>query len=60
MFIIKPLLFILFLAAIGFIVFMCSLDWKKIGRICLLVIAAGGIINLVLFIINAVFVLFLH
>ena len=60
MFILKLLLFVIFLLAIVFIVFICSLDWKKIGRFCLLVITIGGIINLVLFIINAFFVLFIH
>lgn len=60
MFILKLLLFVIFLLAIVFIVFICSLDWKKIGRICLLVITIAGIINLVLFIINAFLVLFIH
>lgn len=60
MFILKLLLFVIFLLAIVFIVFICSLDWKKIGRICLLVITIAGIINLVLFIINAFLVLLIH
>lgn len=60
MFILKLLLFILSLLVIGFIALICSLNWKKIGKICLIVIAAGGVINLVLFVINSFFVLFTH
>lgn len=60
MFILKLLLFILLLLVIGFILLICNLNWKKIGWICLIVIAADGVINLVLFVINLFFVLFIH